>query len=73
MFEDFQKQATVTPFSGIQEQDEFLDNPPHPSGSNPGLTPKQRFTIAILVLMLTVAIGILLLLTSAKVVPPFLG
>jgi hypothetical protein len=73
MFEDVQKQVSGMPSSEDEEFEEFLDETPRHDNSMPGLTPRQRFTVAFLVLMMTVIIGIIFLLVNAKIVPPFVG
>ena len=73
MFEDFQKPVDAAPFVDLRGQGKVPAEGRHPAESDVGLTPRQRFTVAILVLMMTAVIGVLFLLASAKIVPPFLG
>ncbi len=73
MFEDFQKQMDSS-LSGDDRPDQHLIV----AGLNPrhhflGMTPAQRFFVAVVLLMMTVVLGTLFLLITSKWVPPFLG
>ena len=63
MFEDFRTRVDDTSLA----YDEGRDS------QKSGLTPRQRFVVALLMLVMTAAIGVLLLLFNAKIVPPFWG
>ncbi len=71
MFEDFRKQAESADFPD-EFQDETLPvEPPH-KGYNRflGLTPVQRFIIALMLMFMITLIGILFLLVTEKIVFP---
>lgn len=71
MFDDFRKQADQTEIEEGEEYDETLP-PPLPPSTNRilGMTPPQRFVIAIMLLMMTCLISALCLLVTEKVFPP---
>ena len=71
MFEDFRKQiedssfpnedqAKAPPVEIINEERNFL-----------GMTPVQLFIVAIMLLMMTIILGVLFLLVTGKIAPPF--
>lgn len=70
MLDDFRQQASVSPFL---EDDEPVQ-PPTPAEGHYllGLSPLQRFIIALLLLFFTCLLGGFLLLITERVVLPFL-
>lgn len=71
MFDDFRKQNEDSTFPddeineevsfGISDQDhQFL-----------GMTPVQRFIVAVMLLLMTIILGVLFLLVTSKIAPPF--
>jgi len=70
MFEDFRKQAESADFPD-EFQDEMPLETPH-KGYNQflGLTPVQRFIIALMLMFMITLIGILFLLVTEKIVFP---
>jgi hypothetical protein len=38
-----------------------------------GMTPRQRFVLAVMLLIMVCLLGMMLLLVTGKVIPPFLG
>jgi hypothetical protein len=71
MFEDFRKQIEDSSFPNedqdkappveiINEERNFL-----------GMTPVQLFIVAIMLLMMTIILGVLFLLVTGKIAPPF--
>ena len=71
MFEDFRKQIEdaqltdkdqeeVPPVEIIHEERHFL-----------GMTPVQRFIVAFMLLMMIIILGVLFLLVTSKIAPPF--
>jgi len=73
MFEDFRKQIDDASFKDEDEQEEPQLERTHQEHHFIGITPPQRFIVAILLLMMTFILGVLFLLVTAKIVPPFLG
>jgi hypothetical protein len=77
MFEDFRKQSDDDSlFEEHPEQQDQLDSDIVVSRSKQhflGMTPPQRFVIAVMLLMMTCILGMFCLLVTEKVVPPFLG
>jgi hypothetical protein len=71
MFEDFHQQLEGNPIK-LDGQDGLGAENPHQDVDS-AMTPRQRFTIAILLLAMTAVIGALLLQVSAKIVLPFFG
>lgn len=75
MFEDFRKQTTDDSFEEQPQEsplnaDLLMDQ--HPQYFL-GMTPPQRFVIAVMLLLMTCIIGVFFLLVTEKVVPSFLG
>lgn len=73
MFEDFRKQMDDSSFPGDKHPASLFVDDPQPEGRFLGMTPVQRFIVAVLLLMMTVTLGALFLLVTSKIVPPFLG
>ncbi len=71
MFEDFRKQT-----DDAQLQDDppknLLEGSSHSKGRFLGMTSVQRFFIAIMLLAMVIILGILFLLVTSKIVPPFM-
>jgi hypothetical protein len=73
MFEDFRKQTDDALFRDDEQgTGSPIENKP-PEGYFLGMTPVQRFIVSVLLLMMTVILGILFLLVTSKIVPPFMG
>ncbi len=72
MFEDFRKQMGDAP-----QQDDppksLLEDKTRPAGHFLGMTAKQRFFIAIMLLAMVIILGVLFLLVTLKIVPPFMA
>jgi hypothetical protein len=74
MFEDFRKQAEAADFSD-EFQEEILSAETSHKGHNRflGLTPIQRFIIAIMLMFMITILGTLFLLVTEKIVFPSFG
>jgi hypothetical protein len=73
MFEDFRKQAEEADFpEEEQESEPPIEKEP---GDNRflGMTPVQRFIVAVMLLFMTIILGMLFLLVTSKIVIPILG
>ena len=70
MFEDFRKQAEEADFP-----DEDLDDDDSRNGGGRflGMTPVQRFIVALMLLFMTIILGSLFLIVTSKVNIPSLG
>jgi hypothetical protein len=71
MFEDFRKQILDDSFKDEDQKKGFT--PDLASGEARyflGLRPFQRFIIAFLLLVMTLALGVLFLLVTSRIVPP---
>jgi hypothetical protein len=69
MFDDFRREAS----SGFEEEEEpkpEVVEPEEPIRYFLGITPPQRFFLAIILLFLTCILSAFCLLATAKVVPP---
>jgi hypothetical protein len=73
MFEDFRKQTDDSLFQDDDQQTNSPVDNRGPEGHFFGMTPVQRFIVSVMLLMMTVVLGILFLLVTSKVVPPFMG
>jgi len=73
MFEDFRKQIDDSSFKGDEQPEQPMAESPHPKQRFLGMTPVQRFIVAVMLLMMVVILGVLFLLVTSKIVPPFLG
>ena len=75
MFEDFRKQIDDSSFPDEDQQNE--DTPDEIPFVEPrnifGLTPIQRFFVALMLLLMTIVLGVLLLLVTSKIAIPFIG
>jgi hypothetical protein len=71
MFDDLRQQANQSPLGQPEEESDVYDMkeaPAQPRDRLLGMTPAQRFVIAVMLLMMTVVIGSLFLLVTEKVV-----
>lgn len=73
MFEDFRKLMDDDSFRDEVQQEKELAQSSHQERYFLGMTPVQRFILAILLLMMVIVLGVLFLLVTSKIVPPFLG
>ncbi|MFZ0531831.1 MAG: hypothetical protein WAM09_01525 [Anaerolineales bacterium] len=74
MFEDFRKQIEDASFTDEDQTEKSpVENPFSEQRFFLGLTPVQRFIVALMLLMMTIILGVLFLLVTSKIVPPFLG
>jgi len=64
MFEEFRRQT---------DDSAFMDDVMHEGRHFLGMTPAQRFIVALVLMMMAIILGALLLLDTYKIVPPFLG
>ena len=69
MLEDFRQQAKTSPLFDEEEQSQKVDKPE--KNYFLGISPAQRFLIALLLLFMTCLVGSFLLLVSDRVVLPF--
>jgi hypothetical protein len=70
MLEEFREQASGSP---LYEEETFVEvKRRRPRRRSLGMTPAQRFMIAVMLLMMACLLGALLLLVTEKVVPPVL-
>ncbi len=74
MFEDFRKQTEDASFPDDKQDQE---QPPSDQGKDRelllGMTPPQRFIIALLILVMAIILGLLFLMVTSKVVLPVIG
>ena len=74
MFEDFRKQAEQADFPDEdQEEESQVKDPNAKQGHFLGLTPMQRFIVALMLLFMIIVLGVLFLLVTSKITFPFLG
>jgi hypothetical protein len=74
MFEDFRKQAEEANFADEDQQEELhVEIPLNEEGRFLGMTPVQRFIVALMLLFMTIVLGLLFLLVTSKVVLPTFG
>ena len=74
MFEDFRKQADEADFPVEEQEEELLVETSHKSnGRFLGMTPVQRFIIALMLLFMIIILGVLFLLVTEKIVLPIFG
>lgn len=67
MFEDFRQQAVEDAFEDLEAQNQVVA-PPR-SNRLLGMTPPQRFIIALMLLMMTIILSTLCLLVTERMVP----
>jgi hypothetical protein len=75
MLEEFREEANKgTDFNeGKEDQDIYsFETPSEPQGQFLGMSPAQRFLIAILILLIACLLSTFCLLVTQKIVPPFL-
>ncbi len=72
MFDDFRKQLDEASFPDDQ-QEGSLDESFLPKRYFLGMTPVQRFAVSLLLLLMVIILGVLFLLVTSKIVPPFIG
>ncbi len=70
MFEDFRKQILDDSFKDEDQKKETPGAIPGETRYFLGLKPVQRFIVAFLLLVMIVALGVLFLLVTSKIVPP---
>lgn len=74
MFEDFRKQAEEADFSDDDQEAELrVKTSRNNNGRFLGITPVQRFIIALMLLFMIIILGVLFLMVTSKIVLPFLG
>ena len=73
MFEDFRKQIEDDSFRDDTQHEETLVENIQPERKFLGMTPIQRFIVAFLLFLMVIVLGVLFLLVTYKIVPPFLG
>jgi hypothetical protein len=73
MFEDFRKQAEEADFPEEEQESELHVERKDESNRFLGMTPVQRFIVAVMLLFMTIILGVLFLLVTSKINIPFLG
>lgn len=74
MFEDFRKQAEEADFSNDDQEAELrVKTSRNNNGRFLGITPVQRFIIALMLLFMIIILGVLFLMVTSKIVLPFFG
>jgi hypothetical protein len=74
MFEDFRKQIDDSAFSDDAQNTETpVEIPLGEPRQIFGLTPVQRFFVALMLLLMTIVLGVLILLVTSKIALPFSG
>ncbi|OGN98948.1 MAG: hypothetical protein A2Z71_00715 [Chloroflexi bacterium RBG_13_50_21] len=74
MFEDFRKQAEEAAFPDEVHEEELHMEPIHNSdGRFLGMTPVQRFILALMLLFMIIILGVLFLLVTSKIEIPVFG
>ena len=74
MFEDFRKQAEQAALQHeIQDDDLHLESASPDDDRILGMTPPQRFVLAMMLLVMTIIIGSLFLVVTSKFALPFLS
>lgn len=73
MFEDFRKQAEEADFPEEEQESEPLIEKERGDSRFLGMTPVQRFIVAVMLLFMTIILGVLFLLVTSKIVLPILG
>jgi hypothetical protein len=73
MFEDFRKLADEPSYVYKPKGHDPFSDLVHEDGNYLGLTPAQRFILALLFLIMIVILGVFFLLSSFKIALPFLG
>jgi hypothetical protein len=73
MFEDFRKQAEEADFPNEDQEAELQEKASHNNGRFLGMTPVQRFIIALMLLFMIIILGVLFLLVTSRIVLPAFG
>jgi hypothetical protein len=74
MFEDFRKQAEEADFSDDDQEAELrVKTSRNNNGRFLGITPVQRFIIALMLLFMIIILGLLFLMVTSKIVLPAFG
>lgn len=73
MFEDFRKQSENASFSDDTTEEPAKEFTGRQHGYFLGMTPAQRFILALMVLIMTVILGVLFLMVTSKILLPFFG
>ena len=74
MFEDFRKQAEEADFPDEDQDDELhVEITQEDRGMFLGMTPMQRFIVALMLLFMTIILGLLFLLVTSKITLPIFG
>jgi hypothetical protein len=74
MFEDFRKQAESSEFDDEFQEEALSAETPRKNHSRfLGLTPIQRFIIALMLMFMITILGILFLMVTEKIVFPVVG
>jgi len=73
MFEDFRKQIDDSAFQDGEQQEKPLVESYHRQSHFLGMTPVQRFIVGLMLLLMVIILGVLFLLVTSKIVPPFLS
>jgi hypothetical protein len=73
MFEDFRKQAADADFPEENQEELRVGVAPKEGQYFLGLTPIQRFIVAVMLLFMTIILGGLFLVVTSSVVFPFFG
>jgi hypothetical protein len=73
MFEDFRKQAEQHEFEDKYEQDDLRTEISGDQKHFLGMTPLQRFIVALMLLFMTIILGGLFLLVTSKISLPIFG
>ncbi len=72
MFEDFRKRMDEA-HSPDDPSKSLLEGKTRPTGHFLGMTAIQRFFIALMLLAMVIILGVLFLLVTSKIVPPFMA
>jgi hypothetical protein len=74
MFEDFRKQIDNDSFpEPVQGENQSPQATAADHGNFLGMTPVQRFIVALMLLMMTIVLGILFLMVTSKIALPAMG
>lgn len=71
MFEDFRKQIDDASFPNEDQEEEKPVEIINQERRFLGMTPVQRFIVAFMLLLMTIILGVLFLLVTSKIAPPF--
>jgi hypothetical protein len=73
MFEDFRKQAEEADFPDEDQEADLREKKSQNNGRFLGMTPVQRFIIALMLLFMSIILGVLFLLVTSRIVLPTFG